>query len=80
MLSAASLERQKQPTRIKSRKSSPIQLADVRCATALLPNSLVSPFKGRAPSCADFIKPSRPDVRAGTLAAGREQGRKRPWE
>jgi hypothetical protein len=70
MLSAASLERPKQPARIKSRKSSFIPLAGVDFLTA---------FSKSLVSADDFIKPSRPYVRASILAAKREQGGKRPW-
>jgi hypothetical protein len=79
MLSAAPVERQKQPARIKSQKSWPSQLAGVDFLIAFFPKILVSPAKADAPSCADFIKPSCPYVRASILAATREQGGKRPW-
>ncbi len=63
MLTAASLERQKQPARIKSQKSSPIQLADVDYLTKSFPKRPFSSAKVNVLSC----------------AAKREQGGKKPW-
>ena len=70
MLSVPFAAPQKHPARIKSRKSSFIPLAGVDFLTA---------FSKSLVSADDFIKPSRPYVRASILAAKREQGGKRPW-
>jgi hypothetical protein len=79
MLGTASLECQPQPVRIKPRKSSPIQLAGFDLRRGFFPNSLASSVKVDALSCAAFIKPSRPRVRASILAVKWAQGGKRPW-
>jgi len=78
VLSVVSRECQEQPAGVRSPKSSSIPLLGVEFFKTFFPRNLASSGKADAFSYAEFIKPSRPHVRASILVAKGEQGGTRP--
>ena len=76
--SVASLERQRQPAHITSRKSPPVQLGGLCFLKAFPPKSLVTSATAVALSSADSVNPSRPVVR--TEHSLRDAGTREPAE